>query len=79
MNSEAGGMGFIANIFHQIQRIDDAAVHVVRVFKRDQRGLGVVINLFANLRLDQVPAEMAPRCGNRRGITPAMADIEASS
>ena len=50
-------------------RIDGAAVHVVRIFELDERGLRVVINFRADQRLDQIPGEHA--IGRGRGTRQA--------
>src|SRR5580704_11128963 len=53
------GVSVIAYAVGNFLRIDGAALHVVRVFQGDKRGLGIVINFWADERLDQIPGEDA--------------------
>ena len=49
----------VADVVGNFLRIDGAALHVVRVFEGDERGLRIVINFRTDERLDQFPGEDA--------------------
>src|SRR6202035_574371 len=59
VNFQAEGVGAIANFVDARGGVDGASGHVARVFKADERGLRVVINLGPNSRLDLFPVQDA--------------------
>ena len=65
MHLKVRGVRVVADVVGNFLRIDGAAMHVVRIFERDERGLRIVINFRADQRLDQVPGENAVGRGRR--------------
>ena len=72
-------MCVVADVVSNFLRINGAAVHVVGIFEVDERRSAIVIDVRADLRLDQIPGENSVGRRTVRGMHPAIADIEASS
>ena len=65
MHAQSCRVGALANIFGHRGGVHRAAVHVVRIFERQQRGLRIVVNFFADQRLDQFPRQNSAGRRNR--------------